>query len=74
LFSNVWLPEKWSTTDLHGAGILWGMQAVQTVSGLFKPSATTQVVEAPMDALQPAPKPKIPVRVGRQPSTQSATT
>ncbi|WP_284276268.1 hypothetical protein, partial [Bradyrhizobium iriomotense] len=55
---------------LVGAGILWGKQAVQTVSGLFKPSATTQVVEAPKDASQPAPKPKIPDRVGQPSSTE----
>ncbi len=52
---------------LVGAGILWGKQAVQIVSGLLKPSPT-QVVEAPKDTSQPAPKPKIPDRVG-QPST-----
>jgi hypothetical protein len=54
---------------LVGAGILWGKQAVQTVSGLFKPS-TTQVVEAPKDTSQPAAKPKIPDRVGQPSSTE----
>ncbi|MGV7212871.1 hypothetical protein [Bradyrhizobium sp. UFLA05-112] len=54
---------------LVGAGILWGKQALQTVSGLFKPSQT-QVVEAPKDASQPAPKPKIPDRVGQPSSTE----
>ncbi|WFU42692.1 hypothetical protein QA640_09625 [Bradyrhizobium sp. CB82] len=54
---------------LVGAGILWGKQAVQAVSVLFKPSAT-QVVEAPKDESQPAPKPKIPDRVGQPSSTE----
>jgi hypothetical protein len=54
---------------LVGAGILWGKQMVQTVSGLFKPSAT-QVVEAPKDATQPQTKPKIPDRVGQPSSTE----
>jgi hypothetical protein len=53
---------------LVGAGILWGKPAVQTISGLFK-SSPTQVVEAPKDSSAPAPKPKIPDRVG-QPSTE----
>ncbi|MBR0840033.1 hypothetical protein JQ607_07480 [Bradyrhizobium liaoningense] len=51
---------------LVGAGILWGKQLVQTVSGLLK-SSPTQVVEAPKDPAQPQSKPKIPDRVG-QPS------
>jgi hypothetical protein len=54
---------------LVGAGILWGKQVVQTVSGLFKPSAT-QVVESPKDASQPQTKPKIPDRVGQPSSTE----
>ncbi|WP_456620336.1 hypothetical protein [Bradyrhizobium sp. P5_C12] len=54
---------------LVGAGILWGKQLVQTVSGLFK-SSTTQVVEAPKDPSQPQSKPKIPDRVGQPSSDQ----
>jgi hypothetical protein len=47
---------------LVGAGILWGKQAVTTISGLFKSSPA---VEAPKDASQPQSKPKIPDRVGQ---------
>ncbi|TPQ30311.1 hypothetical protein C2U70_26655 [Bradyrhizobium guangdongense] len=54
---------------LVGAGILWGKTVVQTVSGLFKPSAT-QVVEAPKDPSQPQSKPKIPDRVGQPSSSE----
>jgi hypothetical protein len=54
---------------LVGAGILWGKQAVQIVSGLFKPSPT-QVVEAPKDPSQPTTRPKIPDRVGQPSSTE----
>lgn len=54
---------------LVGAGILWGKSVVQTVSGLFKPSAT-QVVEAPKDPSQPQSKPKIPDRVGQPSSSE----
>ena len=52
---------------LVGAAILWGKQAVTTVSGLFKPS--TAVVEAPKDNTAPPSKPKIPDRVGQPSST-----
>jgi hypothetical protein len=52
---------------LVGAAILWGKQAVTTVSGLFKPSTT--VVEAPKDNTAPPSKPKIPDRVGQPSST-----
>jgi len=52
---------------LVGAAILWGKQAVTTISGLFKPSA---VVEAPKDASAPQSKPKIPDRVGQPSSTE----
>jgi hypothetical protein len=51
---------------LVGAGILWGKQAISTISGLFKSSTT--VVEAPKDSSTPPSKPKIPDRVG-QPSS-----
>ena len=54
---------------LIGAGLLWGKQVVQIVSGLLKPSVT-QVVEAPKDSSQPAVKPKIPDRVGQPTSTE----
>src|SRR5262249_44974639 len=54
---------------LVGAGILWGKQVVQIVSGLFKPSQT-QVVEAPKATAQPATRPKIPDRVGQPSSTE----
>ena len=47
---------------LVGAGILWGKQAVTTVSGLFKSSPS---VEAPKDPSAPQSKPKIPDRVGQ---------
>src|SRR5258708_2660127 len=53
---------------LVGAAILWGKSAVTTVSGLFKPAATT-VVEAPKDTAAPLSKPKIPDRVGQPSST-----
>jgi hypothetical protein len=52
---------------LVGASILMGKQVVNTVSGLFKPSA--QVVDnTPKDNTAPPAKPKIPDRVG-QPSS-----
>jgi hypothetical protein len=55
---------------LVGAGILWGKAAVNTVTGLFKPSATA-VVEAPKDqTAAPTTRPKIPDRVG-QPSADN---
>jgi hypothetical protein len=47
---------------LVGAAILWGKQALTTVSGLFKSSPS---VEAPKDPSAPASKPKIPDRVGQ---------
>ncbi|MBN8988336.1 MAG: hypothetical protein J0H42_08820 [Rhizobiales bacterium] len=47
---------------LVGAGILWGKQALTTVSGLFKSSP---VAEAPKDPSAPQSKPKIPDRVGQ---------
>ncbi|SDT49365.1 hypothetical protein [Bradyrhizobium canariense] len=51
---------------LVGAGFLWGKSALNTVSGLFKPS---QVAEAPKDTSAPLSKPKIPDRVGQPSST-----
>ena len=53
---------------LVGAGILMGKQVVNTVSGLFKPSA--QVADnTPKDTSAPPAKPKIPDRVGQPSST-----
>ncbi len=52
---------------LIGAGILFGKSALTTVTGLFKPSAP--VVDAQKDNSAPAPKPKIPDRVGQPSST-----
>jgi hypothetical protein len=52
---------------LVGAAILWGKQAVTTISGLFKPST---VVEAPKDPSAPQSKPKIPDRVGQPSSSE----
>jgi hypothetical protein len=54
---------------LLGAAILWGKSLVTTVSGLFKPSQTT---EAPKDTSAPLSKPKIPDRVGQPSSEQVA--
>jgi hypothetical protein len=51
---------------LVGAGILFGKSALTTVTNLFKPSAP--VVDAQKDSA-PAPKPKIPDRVGQPSST-----
>jgi hypothetical protein len=53
---------------LVGAGILWGKQAVTTVSSLFKSS---QVADAPKDPAAPQSRPKIPDRVG-QPGSEMA--
>ncbi len=52
---------------LVGAGILFGKSALTTVTNLFKPSAP--VVDAQKDNSAPAPKPKIPDRVGQPSST-----
>jgi hypothetical protein len=56
---------------LAGAALLWGKQAINTVSGLLK-SQPQAVVEAPQDRDISAPlsKPKIPDRVGQAPSSE----
>ena len=52
-----------------GAAILWGPAVVSFVRNMLKPSAT---VEAPKDSTTPAPRPKIPDRVGQPSSEQVA--
>jgi hypothetical protein len=52
---------------LVGAGILWGKQAVTTVSGMFK---SQPVADAPKDPSTPLSKPKIPDRVGQPSSSE----
>jgi hypothetical protein len=54
---------------LVGAAILMGKQVVNTVSGLFKPSAQQVVDNTPKDNTAPPAKPKIPDRVGQPSST-----
>ncbi|HEY3678762.1 MAG TPA: hypothetical protein VGL45_08590 [Bradyrhizobium sp.] len=57
---------------LVGAAILTGKQALNTVTGLFKPSAQQVADNPPKDASAPPAKPKIPDRVG-QPSSSEQT-
>jgi hypothetical protein len=54
---------------LVGVGILWGKPLLTTVSGLFKPSPTTEAVK---DQTAPQSRPKIPDRVGQTSSDNVA--
>jgi hypothetical protein len=54
---------------LAGAAILTGKQAINTVTGLFKPSAQQAVDNTPKDTSAPPAKPKIADRVGQPSST-----